>query len=518
MVRKMEAGMEMEVDGESGPESIAGSAASLSKEEFAKLMKPIKAVNDKWELVPSFLEVRGLVKQHIASYDYFVNNDIKQIVEANQRVTSDANPSFFLKYTNIEVGMPNLEEGIAQTKAKISPHECRLRDLTYSAPIMVDVEYIRGHQKIIRHGLCIGRMPVMLRSSKCILKDLAEEQLARVQECPHDPGGYFVVRGSEKVILMQEQLSKNRIMIGRNGKKELQCEVLSSTHERKSKTYVVTKKGRYYVRSNQLADDIPIAIVFKAMGFESQYDFVSAVGQEEKFVAALTPSLEECVNAKIVTKEEALLYIAGKVKLRKFGGASTAHLPRDHDAVDFMMNTMICHIPCVNGDMKLKAMYLGLMTRRLMQAEMGDCECDDRDFYGNKRLELAGSLLALLFEDIFKRFNSELKRIADINLGKTMAAPLDIIKHMRQDLITNALVNALATGNWIIKRFRMERQGVTQVLSRLSYISVLGMMTRINSTFEKTRKVSGPRSLQPSQWGMLCPSDTPKENPAWRRP
>uniref|UniRef100_A0AC34PWE2 DNA-directed RNA polymerase n=1 Tax=Panagrolaimus sp. JU765 TaxID=591449 RepID=A0AC34PWE2_9BILA len=104
----------------------------------------------------------------------------------------------------------------------------------------------------------------------------------------------------------------------------------------------------------------------------------------------------------------------------------------------------------------------------------------------------------------------ELKKIADNNLKKNNATPFDVAKHIRQDLITQGLTYALSTGNWNIKRFKMNRQGVTQVLCRLSYISVLGMMSRINSAFERTRKVSGPRSLQPSQWGMLCPCDTPE--------
>ncbi|XP_067835324.1 DNA-directed RNA polymerase III subunit RPC2, partial [Heptranchias perlo] len=119
-------------------------------------------------------------------------------------------------------------------------------------------------------------------------------------------------------------------------------------------------------------------------------------------------------------------------------------------------------------------------------------------------------LLSLLFEDLFKKFNSELKKIADQIIPKQRAAQFDVVKHMRQDQITNGMVNAISTGNWSLKRFKMDRQGVTQVLSRLSYIAALGMMTRISSQFEKTRKVSGPRSLQPSQWGMLCPSDTPE--------
>ena len=118
--------------------------------------------------------------------------------------------------------------------------------------------------------------------------------------------------------------------------------------------------------------------------------------------------------------------------------------------------------------------------------------------------------MALLFEDLFKKFNSELRRIADQIIPKQRTQVFDIVRHMRQDQITNGLANAISTGNWSVKRFKMDRSGVTQVLTRLSFISTLGHMTRIASQFEKTRKVSGPRSLQPSQWGMLCPSDTPE--------
>lgn len=125
-------------------------------------------------------------------------------------------------------------------------------------------------------------------------------------------------------------------------------------------------------------------------------------------------------------------------------------------------------------------------------------------------MNLSLQLLSLLFEDLFKKFNFELKKIADQTIPKQRATQFDIVRHMRQDQITIGLSHAISTGNWSVKRFKMDRAGVTQVLSRLSFISALGHMTRISSQFEKTRKVSGPRSLQPSQWGMLCPSDTPE--------
>ncbi|CAK5062077.1 unnamed protein product [Meloidogyne enterolobii] len=159
-----------------------------------------KILSDKAALIPSFLKTKGLFNQHIASFNYFVDVEIKNIVKANDKITSDANPVFYLKYNDINVGMPSSEEGFNIINEKITPHECRLRDMTYSAPIYVNVEYTRGNQRVVSKNIVIGRMPIMLRSSRCVLSKLStEEEMAHASECPYDPGGYFVVRGSEKV-------------------------------------------------------------------------------------------------------------------------------------------------------------------------------------------------------------------------------------------------------------------------------------------------------------------------------
>ncbi|KAJ4436785.1 DNA-directed RNA polymerase III subunit RPC2 [Periplaneta americana] len=473
-----------------------------------KLTEPVKSIEEKWKLVPAFLKVKGLVKQHIDSFNYFINVEIKKIVKANEKVSSDADPLFYVKYLNVNVGMPDVEEAFNVSKST-TPHECRLRDLTYSAPITVDIEYTRGNQRVVRNNLLIGRMPIMLRSSNCVLAGKSQFELAKMNECPHDPGGYFVVKGQEKVILIQEQLSRNRIIVEEDRKGGVQCQVTSSTHEKKSRTNLIVKNGKYYLKHNTLQDDIPVAIIFKAMGVVSDQEIVQMIGTEENIMQRFAPSLEECHQANIFTQNQALRYLGAKTKQKRFFVPGAKKSPVD-EARDLLATTVLAHVPVENFNFKIKATYTALMVRRVIQAQGDTKVIDDRDYYGNKRLELAGSLLALMFEDLFKRFNWELKMIADKNIPKIKAAQFDIVKHMRQDQITNGLVHAISSGNWTIKRFKMERYGVTQVLSRLSYISALGMMTRVNSQFEKTRKVSGPRSLQPSQWGMLCPSDTPE--------
>ncbi len=182
------------------------------------------------------------------------------------------------------------------------------------------------------------------------------------------------------------------------------------------------------------------------------------------------------------------------------------------DAEEVLATVVIAHIPVENGDFRPKAMYAATMARRVLMAMVDPSQIDDRDYVGNKRLELAGQLLGLMFEDLFKNFCQTVKIEIDKVLKKTNRTqfmPLAAVEGKDAN-ITSGFVRAISTGNWTVKRFKMDRAGVTHVLSRLSFIAALGMMTRISSQFEKTRKVSGPRALQPSQWGMLCPSDTPE--------
>ncbi|KJE97756.1 polymerase III polypeptide B [Capsaspora owczarzaki ATCC 30864] len=485
-------------------------AMAKRRGEHAQLTRPVSELKDKWQLVPAFLKVKGLVKQHIDSFNYFLNVEIRKIVQANDRITSDADPTFYLRYTNIQVGAPTAEEYYSYaTSPPIAPQQCRLRDMTYAAPITVNVEYMRGSQKIVRDNLFIGRMPIMLRSSNCILHGKSRAELTKLGECPNDPGGYFIIKGVEKVILIQEQLSKNRMIIENDRKGIPGASVTSSTQERKSRTNVVCKAGRFYLKHNTLSEDINVVILFKALGVETDQEIMQMIGFEDMYQQAIAATFAESIEHGITTQNQALDFVGSRVRLAKraWGGARKSKVD---EARELLASIILAHVPVHKYNFRPKSLYLALMVRRVILALNEALPVDDKDYYGNKRLELAGQLLALLFEDVFKKFNTELKKVTDLTIPKQRATQYDVVKKFRPQIISDGLTHAISTGNWTVKRFKMDRGGVTQVLSRLSYISALGMMTRISSQFEKTRKVSGPRSLQPSQWGMLCPSDTPE--------
>ena len=484
------------------------------------LTDPIDTSRDKWNLLPAFLKVKGLVKQHIESFNHFVEVELQKIIDAEPRIFSDIDPLFYIKYQKIYIGKPcRIEEmGLqdARNESTVTPNECRLRDMTYAAPIYVDIEYVKNKMRTKRSRLCIGRLPIMLRSSKCVLANKTETEMCSMDECPLDPGGYFIVNGTEKVILVQEQLSKNRVIVEADARKELiSASVTSSTHERKSKTYVVLKKDLLFMRHNILNEDIPIAILFKAMGVTSDMEMMAIVaGTDSALQEDFAVNFEESIRLGVNTQQQALEYLGARIKItRKPAGFGVARRNYVQEALEAVSGVLVAHVPIEKLNFRPKALYFAHMARRVLMAKHDSSLVDDRDYVGNKRLELAGQLLALLFEDLFKKYNQDIK----VNMDKLLRKPVRtelfdpaFIMTGHGNHITQGMNRAIATGNWNLRRFRMDRAGVTHVLSRLSYIAALGMMTRVQSQFEKTRKVSGPRALQPSSFGMLCPADTPE--------
>ena len=275
------------------------------------------------------------------------------------------------------------------------------------------------------------------------------------------------------------------------------------------------KLGLVFMKHNFLTEDIPIVIVFKALGISSDLEILQLVaGNDAAYQDTFSINFEEAGKVQISTQKEALEHIGHRIQAKgRFSVVPGHRRSYEREAIEALSGVIINHVPVVRLNFRPKALYFAYMVRRLLMASHDQSLVDERDYVGNKRLELAGQLLSLLFEDSFKRFNQDFKKNIDKVLNKkNPTEEFDALRYLeaQRTVITASMQRAISTGNWDLKRFRMKRAGVTHVLSRLSYISALGMMTRITSQFEKTRKVSGPRSLQPSQFGMLCPSDTPE--------
>ncbi|KAI3974982.1 hypothetical protein MKX01_005093 [Papaver californicum] len=348
-------------------------------------------------------------------------------------------PEIYLRYTNLKIGEPSFS--VDTSEYSLTPHSCRLTDMTYAAPITVVVECsqgVNGRREISKpKEVVIGLMPVMLRSCRCVFNGKDEEELAKFGECPLDPGGYFVVEGTEKVILIQEQLSNNRIIIDTDRKGHLVASVTKYDQE-----------------------------------------VVQMVGRDPRYASMLLPSIQECATENVDNQKQALEFLDNKVKRYAFSTAS-----QEGRALNILRDVFLDNVPVRELNFRPKCIYAA-------------------------RLELSGQLISLLFEDLFKTMNDEARKRMNLDLKKH--APRSIDSYITGNSITHGLERAISTGNWNLRRFRMHRTGMAQVLARLFFIAAVGHMRRVRPQFEKSRKVSGPRALQPSQWGMLCPCDTPE--------
>lgn len=497
-----------------------------------------------WEVIGAFFREKGLVRQQLDSFNVFIKTTMQELVDDTPEIKlqyeqqhkpggethtseDDEHKRYTVKFGQIYLSKPNTSEGDG-TVTQIFPNDARLRNLTYSAPLYVDVKKTiitstdneeEQIEEEIYEKLFVGRIPIMLRSFYCLLSE-EDVRLSDLGECSFDQGGYFIINGSEKVVIAQERLAANHVYVF----KKLQPHkysyiaemrsVLESSNRGASGFYVKMQSrggakggsgGLIFAQIPYIKQEVPIVILFRGLGAVADkkilehiiYDF-----KDRQMMEMLRPSFEQ---AQVVQSDSVALDYIGK----RGGSLGTTRDHRMRYAEQILQKELLPHVGVGEFCFDRKAYFVGYMVHRLLLAALERRPLDDRDHYGNKRLDLAGPLLQQLFLQLFRKVAKD----TEMYLKKCLqqGQDLDVQLAVKRDTITKGLKYALATGNWQTTRGAAgTRAGVAQVLNRLTFASTLSHLRRLNTPIERSGKQSKPRQLHNTQWGIICPAETPE--------
>ena len=398
----------------------------------------------------------------------------------------------------------------------------------YSAPLFVDVtktvttrqEDGNVETEVETHlKQYLGRIPIMLRSTYCNLHGHTDNELTRLGECVFDSGGYFVINGSEKVLIAQEKMAPNHVYVFKKkqpSKYTFTAEIRSQPESgaRAASSCMVKLLSGGAVGSGSvirvtlpyIRQDVPLIIVFRALGFVSDKDILEHICysmEDTAMMDLLRHSLEEA--QPIESQEMALDYLGKRGSV-----IGVTRERRLQYARDILIKEFLPHVGVTAGNESKKAFFLGYLTHRLLLCALGRRGEDDRDHFGNKRCDLAGQLLASLFRQLWRRVVKDVKQVTQkcLDTGKEINIPASI----KVQTITKGLKYSLATGNWGVQGGEPGsiRAGVSQVLNRLTFASTLSHLRRLNSPIGRDGKLAKPRQLHNSLWGMVCPAETPE--------
>lgn len=516
-----------------------------------------------WDAIQSFFAVGAeskLVDHQIESYEDFIRNKLPLIVTSTAPIvvwheqdekTKKYKYEFRLSFENITYLKPRIQEATGRIKPMF-PQEARIRNFTYSAQMFADVRFVArsyygenllryDEQSRVFEGVSLGKIPVMLGSSLCILKDypMSKEELG---ECQKDPFGYFIIHGSERTILCQEKVADNRIMVFYNKKtlaKYTHSVELKSLHEsftmppKKLEVRIVNKfNGLGYPLSAcipRFREDIPLMVMFRALGMENDEEITKLIwGDQVSQYDTLSASFMECSDIKVYTREDAIEYLSHHLQY-------TTTMEDKKEYVRILLDTeYLPHVKFGGDDSpqhvleSRKCILTSLMVRRLILTSQGKISLDDRDSYPNKRVVTTGALLTHLFRQLFQKVCKDIrgKFVHEVNndswkKGET-PRPLEVLninnlyKILKVSTIEGKLKQALATGNFNVQGLgngnatSATKMGVSQVLNRLSYFATISHLRRIQTPVEKSGKLLAPRKLHGTSWGFVCPVETPE--------
>lgn len=507
------------------------------------------------DLVKLYFDERSIVNHHISSFDDFLatgdnpNSRMQKIVD-NMRVPTDDAERGIIKLdperTNgrnieIRIGRRRDEEGNVDPQAKptihidepkvteangysheLSPMEARLRNLNYMAPVFMDFTIIEDGMEKETERVHVGDLPMMVKSKGCNLnrkiietrqeRELSPEEyhkaLLEQKEDPRDPGGYFIIGGTERALITLEDLAPNRVMVEYSEKYGAKLEVAKVFSQRegyRALTLVEKKKdGMLMVTVPVASGAIPLIALMKALGMESDEEIYETIVSKDDMANIVYANIESSFDKKNYapngyhTQEDAILFLE-----RNFA-AGQAKEYRTKKVESILDRSLLPHLGDTEADRMKKAIFLGRIARALLELSLNERKEDDKDHYANKRLKLSGDLMEDLFRTSFNSLMKDLKYQLERNWGRKKEE-LRISSSIRPDLLTHKLLHALATGNWV-----GGRAGVSQLLDRTTNMSAMSHLRRITSSLTRSQPHFEARDLHPTQWGRLCPSETPE--------
>ena len=508
---------------------------------------------DTWSIIDTYFRDTAYYKsQHqLDSYDEFIyskTNGIQYIIKRGNplRIYKEPlNPEATEYKYEIEIyfGETLTEEGIPDDKIEnifvsspteytddiskyMYPNIARLKGYTYKSNIFcsVGIKYKNNETNLITikniPKVNIGSIPIMIHSKRCVLHGLDEVKLSELGECPYDQGGYFIINGKEKIIISQEIKVNNILYINKSPENNiiLQATMKSVSNEgfQSSRTNMISleekkinihdsyKVKRINVRVLGFDIKVPLFIMFRALGIETDKSILSYIINKND-----TPDLQsKLVNLLRMSIKDAHPVFTQKAALRLL--AINTKGKDIINVIDILNNNLFPHYDTY----KEKVLCLGYTIRQLLLTHLDILRHTDRDSYSNKRIDLAGPLLLELYRELWANYqrNCSLKIDHEYKFNfKEGHEFSNIINEQNfkrvfdskiMDNISKSFGSSFGTGI-------SARKGIVQDLNRISMLGTLSHIRRLSYPLPAGSKTIGPRKLHNSQWGYVCPSESP---------
>ncbi len=450
-------------------------------------------------LLKSFADDQGFVKFQIDSFNDFIErripNIIKQIKEIKPEVPDLG--EFKIRLGRFKLGLPSVKEADGSVR-NILPLEARMRNLTYASPMYVEMTPILNGIESETIWVNFGDLPIMLKSEYCPLSTMTRKELIETGENPDDPGGYFIINGTERVLVLIEEIAPNRVIVERSGISNVtETARIHSEKDGYIQRHVIERKTDGVVRINFAnINNLPVVILLRALGLDSDKDIINGISTDPEIQEEFYPNLfeSESSNAK-----EGIDEIGKRIRIPQ-------KEYRRERVTRLIDKYLLPHLGQEKTDRLDKAIFIAKAVDKVLRFHLNKIPEDDLDHYSNKRLRLSGDLLEILFRSILLGKWGLITRIT-YNYQKLTKRgrfpPLPAI--VEANVLTNQIVSALAIGAWV-----GGRTGVSQRLERGSFVKTLSHMRNILSPLTSTQEHFEARELHPTHWGRIDPSQTPE--------